>query len=150
MRKIIITGGGFRRTSLTHHFLEAGGEVHVVDSIERYTGGIDPADGWPIFEPRDHKNFQAAAGYGIRLSLHLMVGGRLMKVPTIEIPAVWRPRKEGESQNTFLGNFACLAVVVRIRFMSRASILKKAAQLEKASGWPENGNFRLSAKWRSA
>jgi hypothetical protein len=57
-----------------------------------------------------------------------------LKVPTIEIPAVWRPRKEGESQNTFLGNFPYFAVGVRIRFMSRASILKEAPQREKVSG----------------
>ena len=57
-----------------------------------------------------------------------------LKVPTIEIPAVWRPRKEGESQNTFLGNFSYLAVGVRIRLMSRASILKDAPQREKVSG----------------
>jgi hypothetical protein len=47
-------------------------------------------------------------------------------VKTIEIPAIWRPRKEGESQNTFLGNFPYLAVGVRIRLMSRASILKES------------------------
>lgn len=57
-----------------------------------------------------------------------------LKVPTIEIPAVWRPRKEGESQNTFLGNFPYFAVGVRIRFMSRASILKEGTQRLKASG----------------
>jgi hypothetical protein len=48
-----------------------------------------------------------------------------LKVKTIEIPAVWRPRQEGESQNTLLGNFPYLAVGIRVRFMSRTSILKE-------------------------
>ena len=55
MRKILITGGaGFVGRHFTRHFLEAGDEVHVVDSIEQYTGGIDPAVGWPLFDPRDY------------------------------------------------------------------------------------------------
>ena len=48
-----------------------------------------------------------------------------LNVQTVEIPAVWRPRQEGESQNTFLGNFPYFAVGIRVRFMSRARILKE-------------------------
>jgi len=48
-----------------------------------------------------------------------------LKVQTVEIPAVWRPRREGESQNTFLGNFPYLAVGIRVRFMFPARILKE-------------------------
>jgi GDP-L-fucose synthase len=58
MRKILITGAaGFVGRHLTKRFLEAGDEVHGVDSIVQYTGGIDPNDGWPLYEPRDYKNF---------------------------------------------------------------------------------------------
>jgi nucleoside-diphosphate-sugar epimerase len=92
MRKIMITGGaGFVGRHFTRHFLEAGDEVHVVDSIERYTGGIDPADGWPIFDPRDHKNFKFKkvdcrdyfkrpqdTEFDYALHLAAMVGGRSM------------------------------------------------------------------------
>ena len=48
-----------------------------------------------------------------------------LNVQTVEIPAVWRPPQEGESQNTFLGNFPYFAVGIRVRFMSRARILKE-------------------------
>ena len=37
--------------------LISGDEVHGVDCVAPYTGGIDPAEGWPIFEPRDYWNF---------------------------------------------------------------------------------------------
>ena len=47
-----------------------------------------------------------------------------LNVQTVEMPAVWHAREEGESQNTFTGNFAYLAVGVRTRFMPKKSILK--------------------------
>jgi nucleoside-diphosphate-sugar epimerase len=92
MRKILITGGaGFVGRHFTRHFLEAGDEVHVIDSIERYTGGVDPTDGWPIFEPRDHTNFKFQkidcrdyfrksrdTEFDYAFHLAAMVGGRLM------------------------------------------------------------------------
>ena len=92
MRKILITGGaGFVGRHMTRHFLEAGDEVHVIDSVERYTGGIDPADGWPLFDPRDHARFKfekvdcreyfkrpADTEFDYSLHLAAMVGGRLM------------------------------------------------------------------------
>jgi GDP-L-fucose synthase len=59
MRKILITGGaGFVGRHMVRHFLEQGDEVHVVDCIARYTGGIDPNAGWPLFEPRDFAHFK--------------------------------------------------------------------------------------------
>lgn len=92
MRKILITGGaGFVGRHFTRHFLEAGDEVHVVDSVERFTGGVDPEQGWPLFEPRDFAGFrfhrEDCRGFFRRVgdtefdyALHLaaMVGGRLM------------------------------------------------------------------------
>ena len=42
MRKILITGGaGFVGRRFVRHFLGEGDEVHVVDSIAPFTGGID-------------------------------------------------------------------------------------------------------------
>lgn len=92
MRKILITGGaGFVGRHFTRHFLEAGDEVLVVDPIAQYTGGVDPADGWPIFEPRDHALFRFLkedcrdffgrtqdTDFDYVLHLAAMVGGRLM------------------------------------------------------------------------
>jgi len=49
-----------------------------------------------------------------------------LKVQTVEMPAVWQPRQEGESQNTLLGNFPYLAVGIRVRFMSPARILRES------------------------
>ena len=92
MRKILITGGaGFVGRHFTRHFLQAGDEVFVVDPIAQYTGGADPADGWPLFEPRDSTRFhfikEDCRAYFARAQdtdfdyvLHLaaMVGGQLI------------------------------------------------------------------------
>ncbi len=92
MRKVVITGGaGFVGRHFTRHFLEQGDEVHVVDSIEPRTGGIDPADGWPLFSPSDFAGFRFhradchdwfehshEAGFDLALHLAAVVGGRLV------------------------------------------------------------------------
>jgi len=58
MRKILITGGaGFVGRHFCKYFLRQGDQVHCVDSVVPLTGGIDPAAGWPLFEPRDFENF---------------------------------------------------------------------------------------------
>lgn len=58
MRKILITGAaGFVGRHLTKRFLDLGVEVHAVDSIVPNTGGIDPNDGWPLYNPFDYTNF---------------------------------------------------------------------------------------------
>jgi nucleoside-diphosphate-sugar epimerase len=92
MRKVLITGGaGFVGRRFVHHFLRQGDEVHVVDPIVPLTGGRDPADEWPLFEPRDFPHFHfvkedCRSFFGRRrdsdfdYAFHLaaMVGGRLM------------------------------------------------------------------------
>lgn len=92
MRKILITGGaGFVGRHFTRYFLDQGDEVHAVDCIAPYTGGIDPIQGWLLFEPRDYHNFKfykedcrdffkRVQGTEFEYALHLaaMVGGRLM------------------------------------------------------------------------
>lgn len=92
MRKILITGGaGFVGRHFTKHFLDSHDEVHVVDNIAPLTGGVDPAAGWPLFEPRDFLNFKffredcrdffkRVRDTDFDYSLHLaaMVGGRAM------------------------------------------------------------------------
>lgn len=58
MRRVLITGGaGFVGRHFTQSLLERGDDVVVVDSIVDGSGGIDVADGWPLFEPRDYTNF---------------------------------------------------------------------------------------------
>jgi GDP-L-fucose synthase len=91
MKRVLITGGaGFVGRHFVRHFLEAGDEVVCVDPIVPYTGGIDPQAPWPLFEPRDYKNFQFDKSdcrdffkrdhSAFDLSVHLAakVGGRLM------------------------------------------------------------------------
>jgi GDP-L-fucose synthase len=92
MRKILITGGaGFVGRHFVKYFLGCGDEVHAVDSIAPLTGGIDPTSGWPLFEPRDFKNFKFLrddcrdffrrardTDYDYALHLAAMVGGRSM------------------------------------------------------------------------
>ncbi len=41
-----------------------------------------------------------------------------------EIPAVWKARTEGESQNTFFANFVYFRIGFRARFMPKSKILK--------------------------
>ncbi len=63
----------------------------MVDCIAPLTGGIDPAAGWPLFEPRDYANFkfyredcreffkrERAAHFDYAIHLAAMVGGRAM------------------------------------------------------------------------
>jgi nucleoside-diphosphate-sugar epimerase len=92
MRKILITGGaGFVGRHFTRRFLMEGDEVHVVDNIARFAGGVDPEQGWPLFEPRDFQNFcfhredcrhffahTTDTDFDYALHLAAMVGGRLM------------------------------------------------------------------------
>jgi nucleoside-diphosphate-sugar epimerase len=92
MRKILITGGaGFVGRHFVRHFLENGDEVHAVDCIAPLTGAIDPAAGWPLFEPRDFSNFKffredcreffkrvRDTDYEYAAHLAAMVGGRAM------------------------------------------------------------------------
>ena len=92
MNKILVTGGaGFVGRHLVRHLLERGDDVHVVDSVIKFTGGIDPNEGWPIFDPRDYKNFNfykqdcrlwfsshKETDFDYVYHLAAMVGGRLM------------------------------------------------------------------------
>ena len=92
MRKILITGGaGFVGRHFVRRFLELGDEVHAVDNILSYTGGIAPEDGWPLFDPRSFGNFHfyredvrdyfkrtLDSDFDYCLHLAAMVGGRLM------------------------------------------------------------------------
>ncbi len=59
MKKVLITGGaGFVGRHFVKPLLDLGYEVHCVDNIIKGYGGIDPKDGWPLFEPRDYSNFK--------------------------------------------------------------------------------------------
>ena len=48
-------------------------------------------------------------------------------VPVVEIPTVWYPRQEGESQNSFFRNFVYFRNGVKTRFCSKASLLRSAS-----------------------
>lgn len=92
MRKILITGGaGFVGRRFCRRFLEAGDHVICVDPIAADTGGIDPAGGWPIYDPRDYRYFHflkqdcrqyfrehGDTDFDYVLHLAAMVGGRAM------------------------------------------------------------------------
>ncbi len=92
MRKILITGGaGFVGRRFCKRFLDAGDLVVCVDPIVVDTGGIHPASGWPMFDPRDYDHFQFAEqdcrdwfkqnaddDFDYVVHLAAMVGGRAM------------------------------------------------------------------------
>lgn len=92
MRKVLVTGGaGFVGRHFVQRLLDMGDAVHVVDPIAKDTGGIDPEQGWPLFDPRDYDQFRfyredcrdwfrSVTDNDFDLVLHLaaMVGGRLM------------------------------------------------------------------------
>lgn len=47
-------------------------------------------------------------------------------IPIKEIPATWKARSEGESQNTFIRTFEYLRIALKTRFYSRNDILIKS------------------------
>lgn len=92
MKKILITGAaGFVGRHFTRRLLEAGHEVHAVDSVAPLTGGVHPDAGWPLFDPRAYDGFrfyhqdcrtffQERRDTDFDLAFHLaaIVGGRLV------------------------------------------------------------------------
>jgi nucleoside-diphosphate-sugar epimerase len=92
MKKILVTGGaGFVGRRFCKRFLDGGHKVHCVDNIVPMTGGLDPSAGWPLYEPRDYKNFQffyedcrsyfkreTADDFDAVFHLAAIVGGRMM------------------------------------------------------------------------
>jgi len=92
MNKILVTGAaGFVGRHIVKRLLDGGAEVHAVDSIAEFTGGIDPASGWPLFDPREYANFHfykedcrdwfartRDSDFDYAFHLAAMVGGRLM------------------------------------------------------------------------
>ena len=57
-KRILITGAaGFVGRRLVRFMLEKSYEVVAIDSIAPLTGGVDPNQGWPLYNPKDYKNF---------------------------------------------------------------------------------------------
>jgi glycosyltransferase involved in cell wall biosynthesis len=52
-------------------------------------------------------------------------------VPVYEIPSKWVARVEGESQNTFMRNFAYFKIGLHVRFCSKDKIIRPVVQQER-------------------
>lgn len=92
MEKVLVNGGaGFVGRRMCEALLKTGYEVHCVDNIVRYTCGIDPYSGWPLYSPFDFDNFKFIKSdcrdffennndteYQYAFHLAAMVGGRMM------------------------------------------------------------------------
>ena len=57
-KKILITGAaGFVGRRLVKVMLDKGYNVVCVDNIAPLTRAIDPNQGWPLYNPKDYKDF---------------------------------------------------------------------------------------------
>ncbi len=58
-KKILITGGaGFVGRRLVKFMLEKKYDVFVIDNVAPLTGGIEPNQNWPLYNPNDYNNFK--------------------------------------------------------------------------------------------
>ncbi|EGW50945.1 hypothetical protein HMPREF1022_02063 [Desulfovibrio sp. 6_1_46AFAA] len=92
MERVLVTGGaGFVGRHLCKHLLDNKYEIDCVDNIVPLTGGINPNDGWPLYNPLDYENFNffnidcrnffhenKNREYTYAFHLAAMVGGRMM------------------------------------------------------------------------
>ena len=91
MKRCLVTGGaGFVGRHISARLLEQGHEVHCVDPIAPFSGGLEPA-AWPLFSPLDFEKFHfhkqdcrawfnehAEEPFDYAFHLAAMVGGREM------------------------------------------------------------------------
>jgi glycosyltransferase involved in cell wall biosynthesis len=64
-------------------------------------------------------------------NLECMIKPLRLGVPATEIPSVWHPRIEGESQNPFFRNFEYFRIGLKVRFARKAAFLKPGALAAK-------------------
>ena len=159
MKKILVTGGaGFVGRRFVKYFLDKGDQVIVVDNIAKYTGGIDPNNGWPLYNPKNYKNFKFIlqdcrewfknnkdTDFDYVLHLAAMVGGReiiennpMIVADDLSIDcSYWQWAVECKPKKTLcFSSSACYPIALQTKKNYRL-LKENDVNLEKSIGFPD-------------
>ena len=159
MKKILVTGGaGFVGRRFVKYFLDKDDQVIVVDNIAKYTGVIDPNNGWPLYNPKNYKNFKFIlqdcrewfkdnkdTDFDYVLHLAAMVGGRkiiennpMIVADDLSIDcSYWQWAVECKPKKTLcFSSSACYPIALQTKKNYRL-LKENDVNLEKSIGFPD-------------
>ena len=116
-----IRGGGFEGYSPLKYFLNY--LFQKLFSLLYFTHLTDMTYGYRLFPTALIKSLRWEETRHPFL-LETIVKPLRLGIKVKEIPTAWKPRSEGDSQNTFLRNFQYFGIGFRVRFARREELLK--------------------------
>jgi glycosyltransferase involved in cell wall biosynthesis len=116
-----IRGGGFAGYSKLKYFLNY--IFQHLFSLLYFTNLTDMTYGYRLFPTALLKRIRWEETRHPFL-LETMVKPLRLGIKVKEIPTAWKPRSEGDSQNTFFRNFQYFGIGCRVRFARRKELLK--------------------------